>query len=97
MRNSDSRFAEFGQNSAIVGSKSPKINPVRASITEKMSVHSVPAGPELHEPFGLLQQLRWLNDNGGHCDCEALANAEQVVKEAVPGYSDLAPSTNPSE
>lgn len=39
----------------------------------------------------------WLEKNGGHCDCEALANAEQVVEEAVPGYEDLKPSTNPSE
>ena len=41
--------------------------------------------------------VSWLEDNGGHCDCEALANAEQVVEEAVPGYGDLKPSTNPSE
>jgi hypothetical protein len=38
-----------------------------------------------------------LEDNGGHCDCEAVANAEQVVEEAVPGYEDLKPSSNPSE
>src|SRR5262245_29955548 len=37
--------------------------------------------------------VSWLKDNGGHCDCEALANAEQVVEEAVPGYEDLKPST----
>ncbi|MBX7102556.1 MAG: DUF2695 domain-containing protein [Gemmataceae bacterium] len=24
----------------------------------------------------------WLNDNGGYCDCEALANAEQAFQEA---------------
>jgi len=24
----------------------------------------------------------WLHDNGGHCDCEALANAEQAFQEA---------------
>jgi Protein of unknown function (DUF2695) len=41
--------------------------------------------------------VSWLENNGGYCDCEALANAEQVVEEAVPGYADLAPSTNPSE
>jgi hypothetical protein len=23
----------------------------------------------------------WLHDNGGHCDCEALANAEQAFHE----------------
>ena len=33
--------------------------------------------------------LTWLEENGGHCDCEALANAEQVVEEAVPGYRNL--------
>ena len=41
--------------------------------------------------------VNWLEKNGGHCDCEALANAEQVVEQAVPGYQDLEPSTNPSE
>ena len=41
--------------------------------------------------------VSWLEDNGGHCDCEALANAEQMVEEAVDGYGDLKPSTNPSE
>jgi len=41
--------------------------------------------------------VNWLENNGGHCDCEALANAEQVVEEAVPGYQDLKPSANPSE
>jgi hypothetical protein len=39
----------------------------------------------------------WLENNGGYCDCEALANAEQVVEEAVPNYGDLTPSTTPSE
>ena len=41
--------------------------------------------------------VSWLEDNGGYCDCEALANAEQVMEEALPGYGDLKPSTNPSE
>jgi len=41
--------------------------------------------------------VSWLKNNGGYCDCEALANAEQVLEEAVPGYEKLAPSTNPSE
>jgi hypothetical protein len=41
--------------------------------------------------------VSWLEDNGGYCDCEALANAEQVVEEAVPGYADLKPTTTPSE
>jgi hypothetical protein len=25
----------------------------------------------------------WLHDNGGHCDCEALANAEPAWKDAT--------------
>jgi len=29
--------------------------------------------------------VSWLEDNGGYCNCEALANAEQVVDESVPG------------
>lgn len=41
--------------------------------------------------------VNWLEDNGGYCDCEALANAEQVVEEAAPGYRDLPPSTTLSE
>ena len=27
--------------------------------------------------------LIWLRDNGGFCDCEALANAEQAWREAI--------------
>ncbi len=34
-------------------------------------------------PFGPVDA--WLLDNGGCCDCEALANAEQASQEAV-GY-----------
>ena len=41
--------------------------------------------------------VSWLEENGGHGDCEALTNAEQVVEEAVPAYRDLKPSKNPSE
>lgn len=29
------------------------------------------------------QVLAWLQDNGGGCDCEALANAEETFNEAV--------------
>jgi hypothetical protein len=25
----------------------------------------------------------WLRENGGHCDCEALANAEQAWEDAI--------------
>jgi hypothetical protein len=25
----------------------------------------------------------WLHENGGHCDCEALANSEQAWREAI--------------
>ncbi len=25
----------------------------------------------------------WLNDHGGYCDCEALANAEQAWRDAI--------------
>lgn len=35
------------------------------------------------------QITRWLEQNGGHCDCEALNNVEQVVSDAVPGYDEL--------
>jgi hypothetical protein len=27
--------------------------------------------------------LEWLRENGGYCDCEALANAEQAWREAI--------------
>jgi hypothetical protein len=37
--------------------------------------------------------IRWLEANGGNCDCEALNNVEQIVSEAVPGYDDLASGT----
>jgi hypothetical protein len=29
------------------------------------------------------QVLAWLHDNGGHCDCEALANSEERWKDAI--------------
>lgn len=27
--------------------------------------------------------IAWLNDNGGFCDCEALANAEEAWQDAI--------------
>ena len=33
--------------------------------------------------------VSWLEKNGGYCDCEAIANAEQVIEEAVPRYNDV--------
>jgi hypothetical protein len=27
--------------------------------------------------------IAWLRENGGNCDCEALANAEQVWRDAI--------------
>lgn len=30
----------------------------------------------------------WLESNGGYCDCEVLANAEQAVEEALPDYNE---------
>ena len=30
--------------------------------------------------------VSWLEENGRYCDCEALANAEEVMGGAVPGY-----------
>lgn len=31
----------------------------------------------------MVQVHRWLDDHGGYCDCEALANAEQAWREAT--------------
>jgi len=28
--------------------------------------------------------VSWLEENGGHCDCEALNNVEQIVLDAMP-------------
>ncbi len=33
--------------------------------------------------------VSWLNRHGGFCDCEVLANVEDVVEDAVPGWRDL--------
>ena len=33
--------------------------------------------------------IGWLEANGGHCDCEALNNVEDVLAEAVPGYEQI--------
>ena len=39
---------------------------------------------DLHEA-----DVGWLETNGGHCDCEALNNVEDVLAEAVPGYEQI--------
>lgn len=31
----------------------------------------------------------WLEEHGGHCDCEALNNVEAIVADAVPGYDQI--------
>jgi hypothetical protein len=33
--------------------------------------------------------IRWLEEHGGHCDCEALNNVEEIVAEAVGGYDRI--------
>jgi Protein of unknown function (DUF2695) len=33
--------------------------------------------------------ISWLEDNRGHCDCEVLANVEEVVADAVPRYDQI--------
>jgi len=33
--------------------------------------------------------VTWLQENGGYCDCEAIANAEQVIEDAIPDYGKL--------
>jgi hypothetical protein len=38
--------------------------------------------------------LAWLKAAGGHCDCEALSNAEGTVEDAVRGYLELPPVDN---
>jgi hypothetical protein len=37
-------------------------------------------------PFGSVQA--WLHENGGYCDCEALANAEEAWQEAMRDADD---------
>lgn len=37
--------------------------------------------------------IPWLEGNGGHCDCEALNNVEEVVAEAFPSYDQLSTET----
>lgn len=31
----------------------------------------------------------WLEQNGGHCDCEVIANVEEAVSNAIPGYDQI--------
>ena len=31
----------------------------------------------------------WLEERGGHCDCEVLNNVECVVADSVPGYEQI--------
>jgi hypothetical protein len=35
----------------------------------------------------------WLEENGGSYDSEALANAEEVVEGAAPGYRNMKPDS----
>jgi hypothetical protein len=35
------------------------------------------------------QTIQWLQEHGGHCDCEALNNVEEIVADAVPGYEQV--------
>ena len=28
--------------------------------------------------------IKWLNENGGYCDCEVLANVEEIISEQFP-------------
>jgi hypothetical protein len=37
--------------------------------------------------------IEWLEEQGGHCDCEVLNNVETVVAEALPGYDDMGDKT----
>lgn len=37
--------------------------------------------------------IPWLEDNGGHCDCEVLDNVEGVVADAVPHYDQIRKDT----
>jgi hypothetical protein len=33
--------------------------------------------------------IQWLQEHGGHCDCEALNNVEEIVADAVRGYDQI--------
>jgi hypothetical protein len=35
--------------------------------------------------------IAWLETAGGHCDCEAINNAEELLEVAIPGYRGLPP------
>jgi hypothetical protein len=35
------------------------------------------------EKLPVVETVTWLQENGGFCDCEALANAEQAWRDAV--------------
>jgi hypothetical protein len=35
------------------------------------------------------QVIPWLEQNGGYCDCEVIANVEEAVSNAVPGYDQI--------
>ncbi len=37
----------------------------------------------LDQKAGVEPVEAWLHDNGGHCDCEALANAEQAWQDSI--------------
>jgi hypothetical protein len=33
--------------------------------------------------------IPWLEKNGGYCDCEVIANVEEAVSDAFPGYDQI--------
>lgn len=35
------------------------------------------------------QVIPWLEKNGGYCDCEVIANVEEAVSDAFPGYDRI--------
>lgn len=37
--------------------------------------------------------VKWLEEHGGYCDCEALNNVESIVADALPGYDQIRDET----
>lgn len=47
--------------------------------------HTLRFAKEFLQTNGLSQEpiIDWLEEAGGHCDCEAIANAEALLEEAI--------------
>ena len=62
-----------------------------ASLTSQTCNHTLRFVNQFIDEYRLLRApvIAWLQNYGGHCDCEVLANVEPIVQDAIPNYGNL--------